>query len=74
MASEYGNFYCRVCGGQVFVPLSSGLMTGTEDVETFELTCFNGHTDQYEFVKVDRVTTEPTPAKLNVKSASAAIG
>ena len=73
MANQYGKFYCRVCGGQVFVPLALTVPDGADYAEICEFTCSNGHTDQYEISKVEHIEAK-SPTKVTAKAACAATG
>ena len=73
MTNEYGKFPCRVCGGQVFVPVALMAKDGKDYAEIREFTCSNGHTDQYEISKVRHVESK-SPAKAQAKVACAATG
>jgi hypothetical protein len=74
MPQEYGRFECRVCGVQVFVPLS---VQSPADAEhngiPVELTCSHGHTDSYDPALVERITAK-APEALKIRRAVAGLG
>lgn len=72
---EYKKFSCRVCGGEVFVPLlsDSSLSEQRSERGLLELTCSRGHTDAYETSQIDALLTAPLKS-LKVRRAMAGIG
>jgi hypothetical protein len=73
MAQEYGRFECKICGNQVFVPLSPRPKDGHDSGNLYELTCSNGHTDAYDLSKLESISAKPVKS-LNIRRAVAGIG
>ena len=71
MPNDYRKFHCRICGEPVFVPGEDAY--GSESTGYFEMTCFNGHTDQYECARTSEAGPPPEP-RVMARSAYATIG
>ncbi len=72
--AEYGRFECRLCGDEVFVPLTSqALQEAQKEGRLYELTCSNGHTDSYDPSKIRSNSAKPVTS-LKIRRAVAGVG
>ena len=62
-SSTYARFDCRTCGETVYSLVSKEIQEGGRSKgTTLELTCSNGHTDQYRTEEVVWVAGRPAGA------------
>jgi hypothetical protein len=73
MSNRYARFECRTCGELVYSPVTSEQYGAGSTERFWELTCSNGHTDQYRLGEIKVVESKPA-GKLKLRYAKAVGG